>query len=107
METPSGERIPVTRASDSRFLFSRTDELGIYRIYSAESDERLDTFCVNLFSNRESDICAATTIEFGAKALAAEASTVRSRQEIWRWLLFAGLILLIVEWGLFNRRVFA
>lgn len=106
VETPARERITLTRGSDSRFLFTRTDELGIYKIYDAGSNELLESFCVNLFSNRESDVRAVTTIELGAKAVAAETSTIRSRQETWRWLIIGGLALLILEWGIFNRRVF-
>ncbi len=106
VETPAKERISLTRGSDSRFLFTRTDDLGIYKIYDAGSNELLESFCVNLFSNRESDVRAITTIEMGAKAVAAESSTIRSRQETWRWLIIGGLALLILEWGIFNRRVF-
>jgi hypothetical protein len=106
VETPSGDKLPITRGSDSRFLFTKTDELGIYKIYTSESNELLETFCVNLFSSRESDVRAAGSIEMGAKAVAAETSTIRSRQETWRWLIIGGLALLILEWGIFNRRVF-
>jgi hypothetical protein len=106
VETPSGDKVPLSRGSDSRFLFTKTDELGIYKIYAEESNELLEAFCVNLFSSRESDVRAAGSIEMGAKAVAAETSTVRSRQEGWRWLILAGLALLILEWGIFNRRVF-
>ncbi|XZE18037.1 VWA domain-containing protein [Pirellulaceae bacterium SH449] len=106
VETPGGDKWPLVRSSDSRFLFTRTDELGIYKVYAKDSGELLETFCVNLFSSRESDVRAVNTIELGSNAVAADSSLVRSRQEIWRWLLLAGLVLLIVEWGLFNRRVF-
>ena len=106
VETPSGDRVPLTRGSDSRFLFTKTDELGLYNFYDVESNGLLETVCVNLFSSRESDVRATGSIEMGAKAVAAETSTVRSRQETWRWLIIGGLALLILEWGIFNRRVF-
>lgn len=106
VETPGGAKWPLVRSSDSRFLFTRTDELGIYKVYAKDSGELLETFCVNLFSSRESDVRAVNTIDLGSNAVVADSSLVRSRQEIWRWLLLAGLVLLIVEWGLFNRRVF-
>lgn len=106
VETPGGDKWPLVRSSDSRFLFTRTDELGIYKVYAKDSGELLETFCVNLFSSRESDVRAVNMIELGSNAVAADSSLVRSRQEIWRWLLLAGLALLIAEWGLFNRRVF-
>lgn len=106
IETPSGEKITLARGSDSRFLFSKTDELGIYKIYDIESKTILNTFCVNLFSSRESDVRAAGSIDLGAKAVAAETSTIKSRQEAWRWLIIGGLALLILEWAIYNRRVF-
>lgn len=106
VETPSGEKIPLVRGSDSRFLFSKTDQLGIYKIYDIESTTILETFCVNLFSSRESDVRAAGSIDLGAKAVAAETSSIKSRQEAWRWLIIGGLALLILEWAIYNRRVF-
>lgn len=106
VENPSGEKITLARGSDSRFLFSKTDELGIYKIYDIESKTILETFCVNLFSSRESDVRAAGSIDLGAKAVAAETSSIKSRQEAWRWLIIGGLALLILEWAIYNRRVF-
>jgi hypothetical protein len=106
VETPSGEKVPLTRGSDSRFLFTKTDEIGIYKVHDADSKTLLETFCVNLFSSRESDVRATGSIELGAKAVAAETSSIKSRQEAWRWLILGGLALLILEWGIYNRRVF-
>ena len=106
VETPSGEKITLARGSDSRFLFSKTDELGIYKIYDIESKTILETFCVNLFSSRESDVRAAGSIDLGAKAVTADTSRIESRQEAWRWLIIGGLALLILEWAIYNRRVF-
>jgi hypothetical protein len=106
VETPSGEKVPLTRGSDSRFLFTKTDEIGIYKVFDVDSKTLLETFCVNLFSSRESDVRATGSIELGAKAVAAETSSIKSRQEAWRWLILGGLALLILEWGIYNRRVF-
>lgn len=106
VETPSGEKITLARGSDSRFLFSKTDELGIYKIYDIESKTILETFCVNLFSSRESDVRVAGSIDLGAKAVTADTSRIESRQEAWRWLIIGGLALLILEWAIYNRRVF-
>ena len=42
----------------------------------------------------------------GFEKVAASGALVQARQEIWRWILLLGLALLVVEWIVFNRRVF-
>lgn len=55
---------------------------------------------------RESDLAVADAIKMGYEKVTASSSNVQARKETWRWILLIGLALLIVEWIVFNRRVF-
>ncbi|XZE46854.1 vWA domain-containing protein [Pirellulaceae bacterium SH467] len=107
VESPSGTSYPLERNSESRLTFTRTDELGSYRVYAGEETEPMETFCVNLFSPQESKLDVMEGIDIGGNQIAATGSVIQARQEIWRWLLVVGLILLMAEWVVFNRRIFA
>jgi hypothetical protein len=63
-------------------------------------------FCSNLFSPFESNLAIGTEIQTSAEKIKATDITIRARQETWRWLLMIGLVLLMIEWVVFNKRVF-
>lgn len=107
VESPSGQVYSLERNSESRLTFTRTEELGSYRVYAGDEKDPMETFCVNLFSPQESKLDVMTGIELGGSSIAATESVILARQEIWRWLLLLGLVLLMAEWLVFNRRIFA
>jgi Ca-activated chloride channel family protein len=89
-------------AEDGGTLFADTVTTGIYRVdwEMEEGGERwhLGRFGVNVFSPLESDIAPRPSLAVGetrGQAIVAERPV---RQEWWRWLAWAALALLIVEW---------
>ncbi len=106
---PDGQATELTRGDESRYTYTKTDALGIYQVFANGADgveSPVELFCVNLFSSRESDLNVAQTIKMGYEKVAASRASVVARKETWRWLLLLGLALLVVEWVVFNRRVF-
>ena len=103
---PDGQTTELVRGDESRYTFTKTDEMGIYQVFAKGVEKPVESFCVNLFSNRESDLAVADSVKMGYEKVAATSSVVQARQETWRWILLAGLLLLVVEWIIFNRRVF-
>ena len=104
--SPDGKTTKLTRGDESRFSFTKTEEPGIYQVFANGVEKPVESFCVNLFSNRESDLEVADSIKMGYEKVAATSTTIQARIEIWRWILLFGLGLLVVEWIVFNRRVF-
>jgi hypothetical protein len=106
IETPSGKKVGVDRGVQSQVVFTQTEDPGLYSVRPKNSDALLEMFAVNLFSNRESDIRVAEELQFGETAIAGQIGTVEKRIEFWRYLLFGGLGFLLLEWLVYNRRVF-
>jgi hypothetical protein len=104
--SPDGKTTELTRGDESRFTFTKTEEPGIYQVFAKDVEKPVESFCVNLFSNRESDLEVADAIKMGYEKVAATSATIQARKETWRWILLFGLGLLVVEWIVFNRRVF-
>lgn len=74
----------------------------------ASDFKTLQRFAVNLFDAGESNIRPAPDIQIG-RGTPVEAQTSGqeiTRQELWKWLLLAGLGVLLVEWYIYNRRVY-
>ncbi|MEQ1824947.1 MAG: BatA and WFA domain-containing protein [Pirellula sp.] len=104
--SPSGEKTDVERGEESRYVFTKTDTPGAYQVLAEGFDRPVETFCVNLFSSRESNLDVTDSIKMGYDKIGASDTKVKARQEVWRWILLAGLLLLVLEWVIFNRRVF-
>jgi hypothetical protein len=103
---PNGTRTELVRGDESRSVFTQTDQPGPYAVFADGLERPIETFCVNLFSTRESNLATEATVKMGYEKVTASGSTVQARQETWRWILLIGLAMLVLEWIVFNRRVF-
>lgn len=100
---PRGRRHKVERSRENVFVFADTEALGTYLVEDTEG-EVVRRFTVNLFAPRESDIVP-RPIEVGADRV--EPARVRDlrRWEYWKWILLLALVILALEWYIYNRRV--
>jgi predicted component of type VI protein secretion system len=86
--------------------------LGVYTVREGAELEAGQHFAINLFDSRESDLVPREVIDIpyfdekteqvGLHASLAEPS----RKEIWKLLLIIGLLVLVFEWYVYNRRVY-
>lgn len=110
----SAEEIVIIGPGDRRttlqpspqMSFADTALLGVYTVEQRADGKALgepEQFAVNLFSREESSIAPRPDLAFtGAEASPAASSTERPL-EIWPWVLLASLLLLSLEWWLYNR----
>ena len=101
---PGGKRIDLKESRPGRFNFTDTDELGIYEAFYGEKP--FLRFAVNLFDSTESHIAPRKAFEAGPTAVEGQSGWEDSRKEFWRWLVLAGLVVLLFEWYIYNRRVY-
>jgi hypothetical protein len=106
VESPRKERIDVPRETQNTYVFSRTDEIGVYDVREGSGQQVNQKFVVNLFDQRESDIWPARKVNIQHEQIAAKAVRQATRQELWKWLLLGAICLLIFEWYIYNRRVY-
>jgi hypothetical protein len=104
VERPNKTSTPIERNSSGLFIWTDTEQSGAYQIVDT-AGQVLDSFAVNLFSPAESRLQSKASIEIGEEKIAATSSTQRGRIEYWRWLLLGGLVVLVGEWTIYNRRV--
>ncbi len=106
IQSPENRQIQVKKSIDGSFVFNQTDELGIYSVKEGSAKEVRQRFAVNLFDTRESDLRVPDKMEIGYEELEGQAGFRSSRYEYWKWLLVIGLVVLMAEWYIYNRRVY-
>lgn len=103
VRSPTGKEFKVKRTPHQTFQFTRTDEVGVYDIRSEQGS--LVKFAVNLFDPRESKIAPHQTLDFSFEALEATDARETVKHEWWKWLVALALVVLVLEWVIYNRRV--
>jgi hypothetical protein len=100
---PRGSSEKLQRGSRPEFIYAGTNELGVYRV--VRDDGVVRHFAVNLLDPNESNIEPRTDIKIGSEEVSAGTER-RQPRELWKWVALAALVLLLVEWFIYNRRIF-
>jgi hypothetical protein len=93
----------LRRDPRTNFLFADTERVGVYRV---ERDDGLSRyFAVNLLDPVESNIEPREQFFIGSERVTADRPH-RQPRELWWWVVFLALVLLVVEWYIYNRRLY-
>jgi hypothetical protein len=101
---PKGVKHEIGRQGQAGFIYGYTDRQGAYEV--VEGKTVTQRFTVNLFDPVESDIVPKPVIYGEYEEIPARAGWLPMRRELWRWIVVAALILLALEWYIYNRRVY-
>ena len=113
---PAGKTFTVRRTAEDVFQFHDTNRLGVYDV--RRRDQVIERFAVNLFDPQESDVrlrpsqdAEGATIEpadirIGNVDVAATLGRTPTRREAWKLVLVCALLVLVLEWYIYNRRVY-
>jgi hypothetical protein len=107
VDLPDGSEQEVV-GRDGVADFGDTDKLGFYEVtWPAEGAvaEKKSIFAVNLLNQAESDIQPRSLQTAPGSNVKEVASVARVNREIWRWLAGAALVILLLEWWAYHRRV--
>ena len=103
---PTNKKTSLKASKDNQFLFSETQTCGVYSVTGKDSDEVDHLFTVNLFDRQESNLAVRESLGFGLEQVDAQPETQVARKQLWIWLVLASLVVITVEWLIFNKRVF-
>ena len=100
---PSG-RTEAAPVETGAVTYSDTFVCGPYsfQVYA----DKAETYAVNLLDARESNTEPAESVLWGARQAVARARALKENREIWPWFLLAALAVLMLEWYVYNRRVY-
>jgi hypothetical protein len=100
---PDGTAKTLTRGTRPDFAFGDTEQMGPYQVRWADGGHRL--FSVNLLDPEESNIEPRPDIAVGGRKVATGEARVQPR-DTWKWIAIVALVLLLLEWYVYNRRIF-
>ncbi len=106
VKNPGGQTETLKPRPDTSFLFSQTDESGIYEVREKGASELDQLFAVNLLDRLESDLGVRDELNLGYEAVEGKTTSEPARKNYWTWLVLLALVILSIEWFIYNRRVF-
>ena len=101
---PGRDPVEVRPDSSGTLRFPQTDRAGLYTVEVA--GRPAETFAVNILDELESDIAPRGDITFSGKAVqAVSEASGKSDQEIWPYLAAFALLVVCVEWFVYNSKL--
>jgi len=104
IDPPSSQVERVMQTPGKDFMFGNTNTVGLYDVTWGDNERY--RFAVNLFDAQESNIEPRTDLQIGDQKLGTDQEPIRRRQELWPWFVLAALVILMVEWIAYNRRIY-
>ncbi len=101
---PDGVQDKIATSGVETFHYARTQHVGPYRVEGGLPGQ--DSFAVNLFNPVESQVAPTETVAFGSDKVQTQAGTIEVNRPAWTYFLLAMLVVLLLEWVVYNRRVF-
>lgn len=100
-------RTGAVQIQANQAIYADTTSLGVYTVEGFSAEERVSRqlFAVNLFAPDQSRILPQRDLRI-AQVSGAQSTLSRERdgrQEFWRWLALAALLVLLVEWLVYQR----
>jgi hypothetical protein len=102
-EPTSGTPVELKRLAGRDLSWNAPEAVGLYEV--EWGDKEPFRFAVNLFDAQESCLDPRPVARLGEDKLTATAEPLRLHRELWPWLAGAAVVLLMVEWMLYLRRV--
>lgn len=101
---PSGPAQAVRSGPSGAVRFGGTTRVGVYRVAVKDGPEK--AYAVNLLDGAESDIEPATDLFFAGQTVKAQAPAAgRATENLWPWLALVGLVVVLLEWYVYNMKV--
>lgn len=106
IKTPDRQAVRLKPRSDRMFVYAGADRVGVYEVIDDESKELDQLFPVNLLDPLESDLAVRDKLELGYEEVTGKIERVPATHEFWTWILLGAIVVLLLEWYIYNRRVF-
>lgn len=106
VENPRGRSMQLKPRKDNTFVYAAADATGVYSVSNNETKVLDQLLSVNLLDTRESNLTVRDELNIGYEEIAQTVKSVPARQEYWTWVILVALLILLLEWYIYNRRVF-
>lgn len=105
IQLPAGGKRTMSLTSSGEYCFTAVDKCGTFQIDVPGGAAHL--VAVNLFDRNESLLDTVANPTIGGKAVKAVQAHRQVNREYWKYIVMAVAALLVVEWIVYHRRIFA
>lgn len=112
---PGAEEVRITRPDSSvedidvtgrnTLTYARTHDTGIYRAVFDDERKTIEVYAANILDRTESLILPNDKFTIGAEEVAQVGGQTKVNEALWPYAVAAALLILIVEWWIYNKRV--
>jgi hypothetical protein len=112
---PGAEKVRITRpdktwedldVGDRHIItYARTYDAGVYKARFDDSAETAEIFAANILSPNESLITPNDRLTIGGTPQEALTGETKVNEPLWPWAVAAALLILLLEWWVYNKRV--
>lgn len=103
-KTPSGKYLEAQVEKDGTVVLGTAEEVGVYELL--ETAELKRRFPVALLSESESNLAPKKSLDFGEFQVRVEEREEESARDLWWWFALAAFVVMMLEWYVYNRRVY-
>ncbi|HVP11139.1 MAG TPA: VWA domain-containing protein [Phycisphaerae bacterium] len=105
IDGPDGREENLEVQGRHSMTFAHTYLAGVYRAVFDDKGRTANAFAVNTLDPIESLITPNETFTIGAEQVASVTGQVKVNEPLWPWAAGAALLVLLVEWWIYNKRV--
>ena len=105
VKDPSGRTTSLKPRKDKTFVYAAADQAGSYSVTNSTTQELDQLHAVNLLDTRESNLAVRDELNVGYEEVPKSVESVPARREYWTWVILAALLVLVIEWYIYNQRV--
>jgi hypothetical protein len=106
VKDPANNTTKLRSRNDNTFVYAQTERSGVYEVSDPDSESVDQMFAVNLLDRVESDLAVREELKLGYEEIEGKVSTAPARRDYWMWLVVVALVVISIEWYVYNRRVF-
>ena len=105
IKRPDGGTEETDVAGRATLTYAKTQEAGIYRFKFDDPAKTTESYAANTLSPTESRVAPNDDLRLAQTPVESSSSSGRVNESLWPHLAAAALLILFVEWWIYNRRV--
>ncbi len=103
-EPAGGTPEEIKRQASRELVYGSPEQVGLYEARWGQPEPF--RFAVNLLDSNESNIKPREVFQVGEDEVKTTQEPVKQRQELWFWFALAALVILLIEWYVYQRRIY-
>jgi len=102
---PDGKTEDVDVRGRATVTYARTRDTGLYRVEFDDTKKTANAFAVNILDETESHIAPNDSFTVGSEKVDVLDATKKVNEVLWPYAAGVGLLLVLLEWWVYNKRV--